>query len=271
MSRYWRFSKEHMQELYEKGEIIQTKPGAVPRQKRYLDEGKGTPVGTVWDDILPAGSRVPRASDIPPKNPTNSLSVFLKYPQNPMTLSSTPFVGAAPHSSPPKISTANGSASTFPPPPAASWPNASATSVKRRRTKSSGSPGAFRRPRSAPWTIEKLKALPHFEFENWAVIALGGTPNVVQVGDMGIDGRIFPVGTKPNIKGGAMFAEDWFPIQVKQADKVGRPDIDAFEAVMEREGEGGRQRGFFVSAFGFTADAQRECCAAFHKTHRPPY
>jgi len=61
---------------------------------------------------------------------------------------------------------------------------------------------------------------------------------------------------------------DWFPIQVKQSDKVGRPDIDAFEAVMEREGPGagdkpGRQRGFFV-AFGYSSDAEREC-AAFHK------
>ena len=60
-----------------------------------------------------------------------------------------------------------------------------------------------------------------------------------------------------------MFADDWFPIQVKQSDKVGRPDIDAFEAVMEREGEGGRQRGFFV-AFGYSRDAEQEC-AAFHK------
>ena len=39
-----------------------------------------------------------------------------------------------------------------------------------------------------------------------------------------------------------MFADDWFPIQVKQTDKVGRPDVDAFQAVMEREGENGRQR-----------------------------
>ena len=85
---------------------------------------------------------------------------------------------------------------------------------------------------------------------------------------MGIDGRIFPVGTKPaeamtmGRKGetDSMFAEDWFPIQVKQTERVGRPDIDAFEAVMHREN---RQRGFFV-AFGFTSDATREC-AAFHK------
>ena len=50
-------------------------------------------------------------------------------------------------------------------------------------------------------------------------------------------------------------------------DKVGRPDIDKFEAVMEREGEGGRQRGFFVS-FGYTKDAQDECNAFFKRTKR---
>ncbi len=55
-------------------------------------------------------------------------------------------------------------------------------------------------------------------------------------------------------------SDDRFPIQVKQVDKVGRPDIDAFEAVMEREGEGGRQRGFFVS-FGYSRDAEQECAA----------
>jgi hypothetical protein len=27
--------------------------------------------------------------------------------------------------------------------------------------------------RDLPWTIDKLKAIPPFEFENWAVIALG--------------------------------------------------------------------------------------------------
>ncbi|MGF1635342.1 MAG: restriction endonuclease [Phycisphaerae bacterium] len=92
-----------------------------------------------------------------------------------------------------------------------------------------------------------------------AVIALGGIPNKVQVGDMGVDGRIFPVGTKP-LDQDSMFAGDWFPIQVKQVDKVGRPDIDAFEAVMMRED---LQRGFFVS-FGYTHDAEQEA-AAFHK------
>jgi hypothetical protein len=39
--------------------------------------------------------------------------------------------------------------------------------------------------------VEKLRVIPPFEFENWAVIALGGIPNKVQVGDIGR--RIFPV------------------------------------------------------------------------------
>jgi len=47
--------------------------------------------------------------------------------------------------------------------------------------------------RDLPWTVEKLRVIPPFEFENWAVIALGGIPNKVQVGDMGVVGRIFPV------------------------------------------------------------------------------
>jgi len=35
--------------------------------------------------------------------------------------------------------------------------------------------------------MRKLRTIPPFEFENWAVIALGGIPNKVQVGDMGVD------------------------------------------------------------------------------------
>ena len=44
------------------------------------------------------------------------------------------------------------------------------------------------------------------------------------------------------------FMDEWYPIQVKQTAKVGRPDIDAFEAVMIREE---RTPGYFVG-FDFT-------------------
>jgi DNA modification methylase len=51
VTRYWRYSQENMEELHKQGRIIQTKPGTVPAYKRYLDEGKGVPLGSVWDDI----------------------------------------------------------------------------------------------------------------------------------------------------------------------------------------------------------------------------
>jgi hypothetical protein len=55
--------------------------------------------------------------------------------------------------------------------------------------------------RDLPWTEDKLRKMPPFEFENWAVIALGGLPNKVQVGDMGVDGRIYPVSAMPTNTG----------------------------------------------------------------------
>ena len=56
----------------------------------------------------------------------------------------------------------------------------------------------------------------------------------------------------------------WYPIQVKQKDKAGRPDIDSFEAAMIRED---RQKGFFV-AFDFSSDALTEIDGFFRKQHK---
>lgn len=53
VTRYWRFSRERMQELYEQGRIVQTTPGTVPQQKRYLDEMPGVPLQDIWTDIAP--------------------------------------------------------------------------------------------------------------------------------------------------------------------------------------------------------------------------
>jgi hypothetical protein len=120
-----------------------------------------------------------------------------------------------------------------------------------------------------PWTIDRLRVIPPFEFENWAVIALGGIPNKAKVGDMGIDGRIFPVSAVAEAaeqyrtrRDELALTHNWYPIQVKQKDKVGRPDIDAFEAVLMRED---RTKGFFV-AFDYSQDAMREADAFFRRT-----
>ena len=51
VTRYWRYSKERMQELIDQGLVVQSKPGAVPHRKYYLDEGRGVPIQSLWDDI----------------------------------------------------------------------------------------------------------------------------------------------------------------------------------------------------------------------------
>jgi adenine-specific DNA-methyltransferase len=49
--RAWRYSRERMQGLIDAGLVIQTNPGTVPMQKKYLDESKGVQVSSWWDDI----------------------------------------------------------------------------------------------------------------------------------------------------------------------------------------------------------------------------
>jgi adenine-specific DNA-methyltransferase len=51
VTRPWRYSRERMQALIDAGLVIQTRPGTVPMQKKYLDESKGVQVGSWWDDI----------------------------------------------------------------------------------------------------------------------------------------------------------------------------------------------------------------------------
>jgi site-specific DNA-methyltransferase (adenine-specific) len=57
VKKVWRWTKERMQEAYDNGIVVQTKPGAVPQMKRYLDEQEGRPIDTVWMDIPPINSQ----------------------------------------------------------------------------------------------------------------------------------------------------------------------------------------------------------------------
>jgi len=110
--------------------------------------------------------------------------------------------------------------------------------------------------RDLPKTIKELMKYPPFEFQNWAINALGGIPSARKVGDMGIDGYLYPSDIEVKKKE----AEDLFgetdkryPVQVKQ-HQAGRPDIDKFETAMRRDS---RNLGFFV-ALTFSEPSIRE-------------
>jgi DNA modification methylase len=92
--RYWRFSKETMQELYEQGRIVQTSPGTVPAQKRYLDEMPGVPLQDLWLDIRPVQSQSAETLGYDTQKPEALLERIIKASSNDDDLVLDCFVGS---------------------------------------------------------------------------------------------------------------------------------------------------------------------------------
>jgi DNA modification methylase len=265
VTKTWRLPKERMQELHNQGRIHYTRTGTA-EYIRYLDEMPGMPLQDVWDDISPVNSQAAERLGYPTQKPLALLDRIIKASSNPGDIVLDAFCGCG---------TALVAAENL----NRQWigidvsPTACRVMAKRlrdvcglREDEALWKAGRGFVVRDLPWTLEKLRAIPPFEFENWAVIALGGIPNKTQVADRGIDGRIYPLSSLPRKSGEAVgelaFMDAWYPIQVKQKDKVGRPDIDSFEAVMTREN---RTKGFFV-AFDYSSDALTEIDAFFRRS-----
>ncbi len=77
MTKYWRYSRENMERKIAEGRVIQPRPGAVPREIRYLDESVGAPLGTVWTDINPVNSQALEDSGYPTQKPIALLERIL--------------------------------------------------------------------------------------------------------------------------------------------------------------------------------------------------
>jgi hypothetical protein len=268
VKRVWRWTKERMQEAYDNGIVVQTKPGSVPQLKRYLDKQEGRPIDTVWTDIPPINSQARERLGYPTQKPLALLDRIVRASSNENDIMLDAFCGCG---------TALVAAQNLD----RQWigidisPTACRVMAKRlrdvcklREDERLWRLGRGFVVRDLPWTEAQLRRIPPFEFENWAVIALGGIANKAKVGDMGIDGRVYPLGAIPKTSGkeaGELdFMDQWYPIQVKQKDKTGRPDIDQFEAAMMRAN---RSKGFFV-AFDFTSDAMLEIGNFFKREHR---
>jgi adenine-specific DNA-methyltransferase len=82
VTRYWRYSRDRMQKLYESGRIIQPSEGAVPRYKRYLDEMPGVPVQDIWDDINAVNSQAKEAVGYATQKPEALLDRIIRTSSN---------------------------------------------------------------------------------------------------------------------------------------------------------------------------------------------
>jgi hypothetical protein len=93
VTRYWRYSKEKMMELYRQGRIVQTRPGAIPAYKRYLDEMPGVPVQNLWADIPVVNNRSQEYLPYPTQKPEALLERIIKASSNEGDLVLDPFCG----------------------------------------------------------------------------------------------------------------------------------------------------------------------------------
>ncbi len=93
VTRYWRYTKENMKRLIEDGRVVQTKPGNVPRYKRYLDEMPGTALQDVWFDIKRLSSQAKERLGYPTQKPEALLERIIRASSNEGDVVLDPFCG----------------------------------------------------------------------------------------------------------------------------------------------------------------------------------
>lgn len=200
-----------------------TRPGAVPRFKRYLDEQRGKPLADVWTDIAPLNSQAAERLGYPTQKPERLLERIIAMSSNEGDVVLDPFCGCG---------TTIAVAQRL----RREWigvdisPTAVAL-MKRRMERFGITVGSD----GLPMTPADLKLLDPHEFQNWIIGRVLGTHSPRKSRDGGIDGYSFL---------------EQLPIQVRQRERVGRIDIDAFQTAVNRAG---KHKGYFV-AISFTRD-----------------
>jgi DNA modification methylase len=214
-----------------KGKVLAYK-GTVKESKAKEYEKRGKPVEDWWTDIYPVDRVRRERYGYPTQKPEALLERIIKASSNKKDLVLDPFCGC-------------GTTVAVAQKLQRKWigidVSPTACKLMKNRVEKSGARGT--EIIGQPLNIEELKALPHFEFQNWCVGALGGTVNPKKVGDKGIDGFSFM---------------HRYPIQVKQSESVGRNVVDNFETAMQRA----KQDMGYIIAFSFTRGAYEEVAEA---------
>ena len=95
VTRFWAYSQENMQSMIEAGRVVQTRPGAVPAYKRYLDEMPGVPLQDLWVDIGPLAPQAKERIGYPTQKPLALLHRIIKASSNEGDVVLDPFCGCA--------------------------------------------------------------------------------------------------------------------------------------------------------------------------------
>jgi adenine-specific DNA-methyltransferase len=82
ITKPWRYPKHRLDELDANGEIYWPKGEGIPRFKRFLDEQKGVPVQSLWDDIPPVNSQAKEDTSFPTQKPASLLERIILASSN---------------------------------------------------------------------------------------------------------------------------------------------------------------------------------------------
>ena len=93
--RTWRWAEDRMRKETEAGRIVQTRPGNVPRYKRYLDEQKGKRLNNIWMDIPNLTARSKERIGYPTQKPIALLDRIIGASSNSGDMVLDPFCGCA--------------------------------------------------------------------------------------------------------------------------------------------------------------------------------
>lgn len=220
VTRVWRWTKERMQAAYERGLVVQSSPGAVPRMKRYLDEQEGVPLSDVWTDIPPLNSQAQERLGYPTQKPRALLERIIAASSNPGDVILDPFCGCG---------TAVDAAQKLD----RKWIGIDVTHIaigmieNRMRE---GYPGIEFETIGVPKDLASAERLavedPH-QFQQWVSWQVGGFPREKKGGDKGVDGWFNYLAAKGRIETGV--------ISVKAGGHVNPNMVRDLGRVMERD------------------------------------
>ena len=94
VTRYYRFSKKKMEQMYKAGKIIQRNKGTVPLQKRYLDEMKGIMLQDIWNDVRSVQVTRKESLKYPTQKPIRLLERIIEISSHPKDIVLDPMMGS---------------------------------------------------------------------------------------------------------------------------------------------------------------------------------
>lgn len=251
VTRFWRYNQAKMEALVEEGRVIQPRPGAVPRYKRYLDEMSGIAIGDTWDDIPPINSQAAERLGYPTQKPEALLERIIRASSDEGDVVLDPFCGCG---------TSVAVAERL----NRRWIGIDVTHLAIAAIVSrmeAAFPGVEINREAEPKDVggaRELAKMDRYDFQDWALAFVGARPVAHDARgkskrgtDRGIDGVIMFLGDDEKKPHRAL-------VQVKSGH-VNSGDIRDLKGTIERENA---QMGLFITLEESTAPMRQEAVEA---------